>query len=168
MNKEEPQSNMIMLHDTNIQGQEVPEGMKKIFLSYAILDLESSQTGFGNTVALFAPNLYPEGFNQFLKATQENIARVASERTGRRLKVSIINIQIIECPITKKQIFLSYNSVNAITGQNSFGNFQTRFSPITYNNSNFEKFISDVQTLISKGIKEKSDQIVSVQILFFR
>jgi hypothetical protein len=162
------EGSMIMLHDTDIEGQEAPEGMRKIFLSYAILDLKTQQVGFGNSIALFAPHLYPEGFKQFIKVTQENISKAASERTGRQLKVSILNIQLISSSTLGKTIFLSYNSVNANTGHSSFGNFQTKFNLDIYNDNNFEKFIADIQTLISRGIKEKSNQMCSVQILFFR
>lgn len=170
-NEESEDSNlnqMIMLQDSEIQGVEVPDGMKKIFVSYAILDLDSQQTGFGNSVGLFAPHLYPEGFKQFLKVMEENISKVASERTGRHLGVKILNIQAINLPITKTNMFVSYNSVNINTGQNSFGNFQLIFSPLKYTNNNFEKFLADTQTLIQKGIRELNGQDIVVQLLFFR
>ncbi len=165
---DEDKGGLIMLHDRNIEPVEVPDGMKKLFLSYTILDIDTKQTGFGNTIALFAPHLYPEGFKQFLKASEEAISKTASAATGRPLKVSLLNIQVIQCPATPKDIFFSYNSVNANTGQNSFGNYQTITNPELYNEVSIEKFIASIQLEISKKIKERTGDIVSVQLLFFR
>ncbi len=165
---DEDKGGLIMLHDKNIEPIEVPDGMRKLFLSYAILDLETKQVGFGNTLALFAPHLYPEGFKQFIKISEESISKAASQATGRPLKVSLLNIQVIQCPATPKDIFFSYNSVNANTGQNSFGNYQTKTNPELYNEISIEKFIASIQSEIARKTKERTGDIVSVQLLFFR
>ena len=72
----------IMLQDVNVEGVAVPQGMKKVFASYNIL-LPNGQMGFGNTCALFNPELYNEhNIEKFIAHLQKSIQMGIESKTG--------------------------------------------------------------------------------------
>lgn len=84
-------SPLIMLQDVNVEGIPTPEGMRKVFVSYNVLTLQTGQMGFGNTIALFNKMLYAEGnIEKFISDLQKSIQMAIQEKTGYNVTVQVL------------------------------------------------------------------------------
>jgi hypothetical protein len=83
-------NNMIVLQDINVEGSPTPQGMKKVFVSYHILDIATGQTGMGNTCAVFNPIAYNDNLEKWIADVQKSIQRAIQDKTGRLVSVQVI------------------------------------------------------------------------------
>lgn len=81
---------MIQIQD-KIEGVAVPDGMRKLFVSYSILDLTTGQMGFGNTVSMFGVEQYTQdNMEKFIEDLQKSIDMAIESRTGQRVQTRVL------------------------------------------------------------------------------
>lgn len=89
--KKEEVTPLVMIQDIEIKGVKVPEGMKKVFVSYSVMDLATGQMGFGNTCSLFNQEAYnPDNLEEFINRLQLQVAEAIKQKTGQSVTVQVL------------------------------------------------------------------------------
>ena len=90
VDKESDVAPLIQIED-KIEGVKVPDGMKKLFVSYSILDLTNGQMGFGNTITLFDMSNYnADNMEKFIEHLQKSIDMAIHSKTGQRVQTRVL------------------------------------------------------------------------------